>query len=549
MKSILFNELAKSNNITYDINKIIKHCKEHGINELKFQKGIYEIDNDYCDERLLCISNHGENGPKKIVFNIDSMTDFTVDFGGSTLLCNGVVTPIAISHSKNITFKNMVLKNNSTRMMQARIVAHGEDYIDLFPEIGGEQFAVRNGILHVPLDVCTIAPVSFCYIEFNGDSGEIEIDTSDYTVGRFDTVWVEQLADGNLRFHNVTRKAPIGNRLVLFAQARSGAGVFAEYSSNLKFENIEVRSCFGMGLIAQVCENITLNNFSTRRADGQLYTSNADATHFVNCTGVVTVENCTFEGQLDDALNIHGMYTRIINKTDNEIFVKEMHFQATGIKIFKVGDVLEAVSVDSLIPYTQKTVKSVEYINSGVVKLTLEESTADVSVGDNIENISRCAELVFRNNIVRNNRARGMLIATRGKVLIENNYFHTAGSSINFEANGSYWFESGATKDVIIRSNTFDRCKHSNGWGDAIIICIKRQKTLKDKYYHGKMAVLDNTFNMYREQIAAFDNMEELVFDGNIINSADGFESSLIEISHIKNYSLQADVRTSVNEI
>ena len=72
----------------------------------------------------------------------------------------------------------------------------------------------------------------------------------------------------------------------------------------------------------------------------------------------------------------------------------------------------------------------------------------EIRPGQVVENISHNVALTFRHNIVRCNRARGMLIASRGRTVIEDCDFHTSGAAILFEANGEYWFESGGTQDV-----------------------------------------------------------------------------------------------------
>ena len=70
---------------------------------------------------------------------------------------------------------------------------------------------------------------------------------------------------------------------------------------------------------------------------------------------------------------------------------------------------------------------------------------------------------------------RGILISTPGKVIVEDNYFATAGTPILIEGDTSHWFESGGTEDVLIRNNVFDNCLTSGAetderwqWGAAV---------------------------------------------------------------------------------
>lgn len=540
-KVLNFTEYDVNGDAAYTLRRAIAAAKEAGATRLTVPKGVYDIRPDYCSERYLCISNHGFNGPKRIAALIEDMSDFEIDFGGSTLVCHGVITPIAVLRSRNIRIRNLTLRNSSTMMLEARVTGHGsDDTVELQPVNGREAFVLKQGRLYAQYLEGTLVPVS-TNVEFTGEGGEIAAGTADNTfdVGA-EAVTYEDLPDGRMLAHGVRRKPPIGNILVISAARRLGAGMFCEESTGITAENITVNACYGMGFIAQMCGDIHLDRFSTLREEGRMHTSDADATHFVNCSGRITVENCTFEGQLDDALNIHGMYTRIVGKGEKELFVRQMHEEATGIRIYRPGDRVQALEPAPLIPYATLTVRTVEYLNNEIIRLTFEESVEEIAVGDDIENITQEADLLFRNNIVRNNRARGMLIANRGRTVIEDCYFHTSGTAVKFESDGDYWFESGGTGDVTIRRCTFDRCKHG-GWGRGVIECQPRRAVLPDRYFHHYIRVEDNEFRMYQECAALMDNVETFVFTGNRILSAPGKRTEVI-VRNNRNCTLQPDV-------
>ena len=135
-----------------------------------------------------------------------------------------------------------------------------------------------------------------------------------------------------------------------------------------------------------------------------------------------------------------------------------------------------------------------------------------------------------------------MLIATRGKTVIENCYFHTSGSAILFESNGDFWFESGGVQDVTIRNNNFDGCKYAI-WGDAVISCIPRKAIEVGKYFNREIKVLDNSFNMTATDYAVqFDNIEHAVFKGNTITAAEGIEPK-ITLSHVGHAETETNIK------
>lgn len=539
MKTIFFKDHRKTNDDGYNLYCLLNSIRGQSNVRIEFEKQTYEIKPDRCFERCLYISNHGWNGLKRIVTLIENMDGIELDFCGSTILCRDVMTPFAILNSRNVTVKNVTLENPNTYFYQARVTAHGDGYIDLERMVADERFVLRRGELVAKYRQSTF--VASNSIEYNGKTGEIEYGVGDHSFGEF--MWnmdYEDLGNGKLRLKGVKRYPPIGNVAVISAARRLGCGFFCEDSSDIRLENVTIHSCFGMGILAQTCHNITLDSFNTLRHGDYYYTANADSTHFVNCTGTVCVENSTFEGQLDDALNIHGMYTSIFDKTEHELFVHEVHEEAKGIRIYRAGDRIQILKPNTLIPYTEKTVREVEYINEDTIRIVLCEDTGDIQVGDDVESLTRAADLIFRNNVVRNNRARGMLVATRGKAVIENCYFHTSGCAILFEANGEYWYESGGVQDVTIRNNTFDGCKYSV-WGSATVECAPRKATESGKYFSREIKVIDNKFHMINDTVVAFDNLEHVVYSGNTVSCEEGV-CPKITLHHVGNAEIDGSV-------
>lgn len=108
-----------------------------------------------------------------------------------------------------------------------------------------------------------------------------------------------------------------------------------------------------MALITEYSENITVSGFSTVAREGshRMVTASADATHFVDCKGVVTLENCHFESMLDDATNIHGIYMRVDSVLTSTSFMAGFgHFQQEGARFADSGDTLRFIDRTTLRP-------------------------------------------------------------------------------------------------------------------------------------------------------------------------------------------------------
>ena len=157
-------------------------------------------------------------------------------------------------------------------------------------------------------------------IAFEGDSKRLVYRTSDIGVGVTDVV---EIAPRVIRAPwNDNRLVP-GTVIAMRSYYRPTPGIFVSNSNNTCFSNVTVHYAEGMGLLMQTCENVTLDNFnvSLREGDGRYFTTQADATHFSSCKGVITSKNGLYEGMMDDAINVHGTYLRVVERLDDYTLV------------------------------------------------------------------------------------------------------------------------------------------------------------------------------------------------------------------------------------
>lgn len=109
---------------------------------------------------------------------------------------------------------------------------------------------------------------------------------------------------------------------------------------NVRFEKIDLRHSPGMGVYGLRSENILLKAVCTvvNRSEKRRFSCAADAFHFTNCRGLIELDDCNCNGQGDDALNIHGIYARIVavSKDRKQIELFGVRFPAE--RVFKADD-------------------------------------------------------------------------------------------------------------------------------------------------------------------------------------------------------------------
>ncbi|MPM92013.1 Alpha-1,3-galactosidase B [bioreactor metagenome] len=288
-------------------------------------------------------------------------------------------------------------------------------------------------------------------------------------------------------------------------------------------------------MYGELSENITMDNVSVtvNEAKGRVFSSLHDASHFRNCKGVIKVENCSHTGQGDDFINVHGCNIVIQNIVD----AKTIEVNTSGRyalpgdemwfldqKLAQRGEVRVVESVDSI--YHDS--KHVGYRISFTVDLP-----KGTKINDFVENKTWTASLILRNcKILKKNRARGILVSTPKEVIIENNYFNTAGTAILIEGDIDHWFESGAVTNVKIRNNIFENCLTSgnaNGnrgeWGDAVITITPshRPMDIHTEPYHKNIVIQNNEFKVFDAPLVRARSVRNLQFIDNKIVKTEAY--------------------------
>ena len=167
----------------------------------------------------------------------------------------------------------------------------------------------------------------------------------------------------------------------------------------------------------------------------------ADATHFLGCKGLVHLENCRLEHMLDDGINVHGAYVKIEEYVGDHTFLCEIsHRQQRGLTFAEPGDQVMITSRETVLPIFESTVSDVDILNEQRLLITLTKLPKVMPEGPlSLENLTWYPDVVMRNNVIRDHRARSALITTKGKVVIENNYFSSQMHGILIEGDNNSW--------------------------------------------------------------------------------------------------------------
>ena len=136
-----------------------------------------------------------------------------------------------------------------------------------------------------------------------------------------------------------------------------------------------------------------------------------------------------------------------------------------------------------------------------------------------MENADWQCAVVFRNNVVANNRARGVLFTTPKRIVCEGNVFdHVSGSAILLAGDAQGWYESGACEDVLIRRNTFRDCMTSAfQYCDGLVSIHPEVRDLaaQKRRYHRNVVIEDNDIETFDVPLLYALSAEDVVWRNN----------------------------------
>lgn len=518
------------------IARIQAECKDGEAVILRFEEGRYNFHEKGCAEREYYISNHDQTNPKKVGLALEYMKNLTVDGQGAELIFHGRMLPVSLLRSENCTLKNLHIDFENPHISQVKVIENDPQKGIVFEPAQWVKYRItKDGFFETFGDGWTMR--HNYGIAFEGDTKHLVYNTSDVYCP---IKGVKEIAPRRILAPEWKDQRLVpGTVMALRGWYRPTPGVFLSHDVNTTIENVQVHYAEGMGLLAQLCENITLDKFGVclrGENDPRYFTTQADATHFSGCKGKIVSRNGLYEGMMDDAINVHGTYLKVVKRVDDRTLVgRYMHNQAWGFEWGCIGDEVQFVRsntmeligetnrIASIRPYDKEQIAGArEFLITFAEPV---DAAINEKSGFGIENLTWTPEVLFAGNVIRNNRARGTLFSTPKATVVEDNLFdHTSGAAVLLCGDCNGWYETGACRNVIIRKNRFvNALTNLFQFTNAVISIYPEIPNLKDqqKYFHGGkdggIVIEDNVFETFDAPILYAKSVDGLVYRRNVI--------------------------------
>lgn len=426
------------------VQRALEICKSKQNPILIFPKGRYDFWPQYATEKMYYESNTDVIPLRRCAVLIEDMKDLTIDCMGSDFVFHDRIQPFTVDKSRNIVIKNVSIDWDIPLTAQAEIMEVTDNYIDIAINVLESPYTIENdklvflgegwksrwagGVMEFDSKTRLVVPQT-------GDKGCLGAEYWNYNA--------QELKYGLVRLNYPFKRKPAkGNYLVLRHSARDHAGTFIIDSKDVTIENMNMYHNAGLGILSQYSENLTFRRVNSvpNPKKNRIFSGHDDGLHYSNCRGLITVDSCRFLALMDDPINIHGTSIRIMEKKNDKVLVcKFMHNQSKGFVWARKGEKVGFIENAAMNTIGTGIVESFHALSPELFEITFKNSLPSSLIkGNALENLTWTPDVIIKNSFFGSNRARGILISTPGKVVIENNLFESSGSAILIAGDANY---------------------------------------------------------------------------------------------------------------
>ena len=521
----------------------LEACRKRHASGLKIPAGNWHLYPDQAFEQTLAVANN-DPGIKRVVFALDDFKGFTLEGSGAHFICHGEMIPVSAENSRDLTLKGFTIDWERPFNFQGRVIAAHPElnafdlavHDEMVYEIRGQRLIFMGQPPSTPDSWKDWAPPTTEFLTWHRNlQWNMWFDEKTRSPIPGEQFWglkpdprVEEIQPRVLRIFDALSQLPTPGMILtvngMMEPNRTSPAIRISGSAKVLVEDVTIHHAGGMGLIVQRTDGITVRRLQVILPPGKdrFVTTTADATHFNGCRGNLLLEDCTFENMLDDAANIHGCFVRVEKQLGPKtLLCRRIHSEQRGLIVAERGDRIRFVSSRDLQAYGDAKVVATRELNWDLYEITLDRlPDGGVQPESGIYNLTWQPDLVMRGCTIRNNRARTMLIATAGDVLVEKNQFSRSSmAGIQFEGDNGFWWEAGPTRKVVIRENLF-----VDNYGAALrVVPTIDAHRYPNALYHGGIVFENNTIKSFHRAVVDAVAVDGLVIRGNTISLTDTF--------------------------
>jgi hypothetical protein len=236
----------------------------------------------------------------------------------------------------------------------------------------------------------------------------------------------------------------VGRSYVVRHAVYGGDAVNLNSVDGAVMDRVHLWSAPGMGFYSSSSTDVTLIDSGTCRAGDLPVSVTADASHFNECLGQITLDRVHFEGQGDDGTNVHGVFHAVL-AVSTQPTIPTVHPAGGNTVTLTLGS-RPAGGTSPLHPnevyeFRNRTTWAIEgqgtliSASTGPTPLTqtatflLTPGTV-LSTYSLLTDITRAPAVLIRDSFFGNNRARGVLVKTSNAIITGSTFGPTTGPCV-----------------------------------------------------------------------------------------------------------------------
>lgn len=399
------------------VQKAIKACKENPGSTLLFPKGRYDFWSQHATEKEYHETNTYDVNPKILAVLLNEINDLTIDGNNSEFIMHGRMQPFTLDHCQNITLKNFTIDWDIPLTAQGAVIESTPDYMEIEIDACQYPYIIENKRLTFVGEGWKSGVWSI--MQFDPKTHFVLPNTGDNLGWRgYDAI---EVSPGRVRLSDPKREAnkfypAPGTILVLRHSTRDHAGIFIYHSTDTKMENLKLFHTCGLGILSQYSKNISFKDVHIipNASKGRVLSGHDDGFHFMGCSGLLKIENCSWAGLMDDPINIHGTCSRIMEVlSPTRIKCKFMQDMSEGMEWGRPDEIIGFIEHNTMRTVATDKMKKFTALNKAefIIELSKPLPTG-VEVGYVIENLTCTPDAEIRNCHFGSCRARGLLVST-----------------------------------------------------------------------------------------------------------------------------------------
>lgn len=401
--------------------------------------------------------------------------DLTIKAAGATLLCDGWMEPVSLIECAKVRLEGLTIDYKRKPFSEGIIREVRGDSFDLEFD---QRFPLNPG-----LPLCRMMVWDNTRNRVTGDAAYNPKGTI--------------TAPGKMTVQGSSLGGKPGDIALIVHGFHARPAIFIHRSESIVLEGVTIHAQEGMGVVGDRVHDLHVRKLRVVPAPGFHQSTNTDATHYTSCTGLIRYEDCEFQGQGDDAINVHNYYQTVTrNLGDNRYEAKCPLWYSHGgaLDHYDAGDVVELVARDTLKPERRyKVVSATPFPKEWRQEITLDAPLPEKADAYFLSNVTRFPRVEMVRCTMRSHLARSILLKNRRSVIEDCVFDQCTGTAIHVGAEGD-WHESGPCEEVVIRRCRFIRNGRGVGTVDgacAVAVQLKAPRRGVSGI-HGRIVIEDN---------------------------------------------------------